>query len=61
MLFSKADHGRPAIRGAIVALPLIALLTFPAAALEEGAKEKETLDACEKSICELLVKREARR
>ena len=59
MLISKADHGRPAICGALVALPLIALLTFPAAALEEGAKEKETLEACEKSICELLVKREA--
>ena len=59
MLFSKAGQGRPLLRGVVAAVPLLALLTLPAQALDEGAKEKETLDACEKSICELLVKREA--
>ena len=34
------------------------LLASPALALEEGAKEKENLDACEKSMCELLVKKD---
>jgi hypothetical protein len=34
------------------------LLVGPALALEEGAKEKENLDACEKSMCELLVKKD---
>lgn len=35
------------------------LMATPSRALEEGAKEKEVLEACEKNICELLVKREA--
>jgi hypothetical protein len=59
MQFSKSGHDWPATRGVVAAVPLLALLSLPVAALEEGAKEKDTLEACEKSICELLVKREA--
>jgi hypothetical protein len=59
MLFSNSGHGLPAIRRLVTAAPVLAVLTLPSPALEEGTKEKETLEACEKSICELLVKREA--
>ena len=59
MLFSHAGRGWPAICGTIIAVALLALSAFPAGALEEGAKEKEALESCEKNICELLVKREA--
>lgn len=58
MQFLKTGLGGPAIRRVVTVAPLLALLTVSAAALEEGATEKETLEACEKSICELLVKRE---
>lgn len=47
-----------ALGGIICALPFVCAVIGPAAALEEGAKEKETLEACEKSLCELLVKKQ---
>ena len=59
MLFLNSDLVRSAARGCLAALPVAAFLSLPAAAFEEGHKEKETLEACEKSICELLVKKEA--
>ena len=51
-------RSRPA-RLPLTAVTVTLLLCAPALALEEGAKEKENLDACEKSLCELLVKRDA--
>jgi hypothetical protein len=41
------------------ALGLSALLTTDAAALEEGKGEKEQLEACERELCGILVKRDA--
>jgi hypothetical protein len=44
--------------GLTIGLMVGGLAVTPALALDEGAKEKENLDACEKSICELLVKKD---
>ena len=38
---------------------LVGLAGAPAFALDEGTKEKENLDSCEKTVCELLVKKDA--
>jgi hypothetical protein len=59
MLFSLSARRSPAVRCTLAASLWLALLPLPAAALDEGAKEKEVLDACEKSICELLVKKDS--
>lgn len=54
-------RSRRRLQRVVLPLSLLAasLLAAPALALEEGPKEKENLDACEKSMCELLVKKEA--
>ncbi len=43
----------------VLAISTFAVASGPAAALEEAAGEKEELKACEKRICEIIVKQEA--
>ena len=59
MLTTNGGSGQPAARGILAAIAVALLWAAPAAALDEGVKEKATLEACEKTLCELLVKHEA--
>ena len=59
MLTTNGGSGQPAARGILAATAMALLWAAPAAALDEGVKEKATLEACEKTLCELLVKHEA--
>ena len=59
-LTSIGCPARPFIVVGVAGLALSLLAITPAAAaLDETQKEKDGLEACEKSLCELLVKREA--
>lgn len=49
-------RGASILSGAVIAA---ALAAAPALALDEVANEKDNLEACEKNLCELLVKKEA--
>ena len=49
---------RASSRHALAALVVSAWMAGPALALDEGVKEKADLEACEKSLCELIVKKD---
>ncbi len=51
-------HPRARLRAVLVISTLV-FATGPAAALEETANEKDELKACEKRVCEIIVKKEA--
>ena len=51
-------HARASVRGSLLAATLM-LLCGPALALDEAANEKDVLKACEKQLCEIVIKKQA--